>query len=232
MKKIIVSIMCILASAAILSTANAEIAGRASAQELRAALPSLERATGMKAKTLSTALTAYYCAGKLGYHDPRQILSVVDYTLPSTKRRLWVINLRTDRVVMHKLVAQAGNTGFIWARNFSNTHGSRESSIGVFRTANPYVGHDGYSLRIQGLDSGFNSAAESRDIVVHGADYVSEGFVHRNGYLGRSWGCLAVSKRTATPLINTIKNGTIIVSYYPDSRWLSESRFLHCGVTI
>lgn len=177
---------------------------------------------------LDLAIKAYSCAQKAGYKDPRQIISIIDYTLPSTQKRLWVIDLQTRQVIFNTLVAQGKYTGGLLARYFSDRPESKKSSLGLFLTDGTYVGHDGYSLRIQGLEPGFNDKAEQREIVIHGAWYVSESFARRAGRIGLSWGCPAVPKEVVTPLINTVKNGTLLFSYYPDPTWLAKSRFLHC----
>lgn len=188
--------------------------------------------TNLNPKVLDLALKAYTCARRMGFSDPRQILTVVDYTLPSTEKRLWVIDLQTKKILFNTLVAQGKYTGDLYARYFSDQPKSKESSVGLFVTEEPYVGHDGYSLRINGLDKGFNDKAESREIVVHGAWYVSESFIRRMGRLGKSWGCLAVPKDEITPMINQIKDGTLIFSYYPNPQWLATSKFLHCPTNV
>lgn len=177
---------------------------------------------------LKLAMKAYSCAIKAGYKDPRQIMSIIDYTLPSNQKRLWVIDLRTGHVIFNTLVAQGKFTGGLFAKYFSDRPESKESSIGLFVTDGTYVGHDGYSLRINGLDKGFNDKALEREIVIHGAWYVSDSFARRNGRIGLSWGCPAVPKEVVTPLINTVKDGTLLFSYYPEPAWLANSKFLHC----
>lgn len=188
--------------------------------------------TNLNPKVLNLAMRAYNCARKMGYNDPRRILTIIDYTLPSTEKRLWVIDLQTRKVIFNTLVAQGKYTGDLYARYFSDQPQSKESSIGLFVTEQPYVGHDGYALRINGLDKGFNDKAEERDIVVHGAWYVSESFARRMGRIGKSWGCLAVPKDMITPMINQIKDGTLVFSYYPNPQWLAQSKFLHCPTNV
>ena len=112
------------------------------------------------------------------------------------------------------------------ANAFSNTPESHQSSIGLFVTAETYIGKHGYSLRLDGLDRGFNDRARERAIVVHGASYVSPAFVKAQGRLGRSWGCPAVSAAVARPLIDAIKGGNLLFAYYPDQEWLRSSQYL------
>ncbi|HEX4849700.1 MAG TPA: murein L,D-transpeptidase catalytic domain family protein, partial [Puia sp.] len=113
------------------------------------------------------------------------------------------------------------------ALHFSNRPRSLESSIGFYVTADPYIGSNGYSLRLNGLEYGFNSNASRREIVVHGANYVSEDYINSNGYLGRSWGCPAVPMENSKDIIESIKNGTCLFIYSPIARYLSGSKILN-----
>lgn len=180
-------------------------------------------------KVLNLAMKSYHCALQSGYKDPRQLITIIDYTLPSIEKRLWVVDLAHQQVLFNTLVAQGKFTGGLFAKYFSDRPESKQSSIGLFLTGEPYVGHDGYSLRLNGLEQGFNDKAAEREIVIHGAWYVSESFAQRMGRIGLSWGCPAVPKDQVTPIINTIKDGTFVFSYFPDSAWLSQSKFLHCS---
>ncbi len=159
---------------------------------------------------------AFY-QGYLAYINTEQAtkpyLTIVDYALPSTEKRLFVMNLQTDRLIDRTWVAQGENTGLLWAKHFSNRYGTHKSSLGVFVTGQPFYGSVGYSLRIHGLTPGENTNAYNRDIVVHGASYVSPQFIARHGYLGRSWGCLALPLNRYRNIINTIKGGSVIYSY-------------------
>lgn len=190
----------------------------------------LGNARNLNPQVLNLAMKAYNCALRSGYKDPRQLITVIDYTLPSTQKRLWVIDLRHRQILFNTLVAQGKYTGGLLARYFSDKPESKESSLGLFLTGEPYVGHDGYALRLNGLEPGFNDKAASRDIVMHGAWYVSEAFARRMGRIGLSWGCPAVPKDEITPIVNTIKGGTFLFSYYPNPAWLKESRFLNCKI--
>ncbi|MES2998239.1 MAG: murein L,D-transpeptidase catalytic domain family protein [Pseudomonadota bacterium] len=183
------------------------------------------QASGLNPKALQLGLKAYTKARDEGL-DKQQILTIVDYTKPSTARRLWVLDLKNHTVLFNDYVAHGQNSGGNYARAFSDRPGSLESSIGVFLTESTYDGKHGYSLRIKGLEKGFNDRAESRDIVFHRADYATAQFAQSHGRLGRSWGCFAVSPTIATSLIHTIKSGTLVVAYYPDPSWLSKSQFL------
>lgn len=185
----------------------------------------LAKAHGLNPHVLQLALTAYHKLRAEGY-DKQRVLTIVDYSKPSTKRRLWVINLNDLNVPFHELVAQGKNSGLKYATQFSNTPRSLESSIGVYLTGRTYDGEHGYSMRLNGLEKGFNSNARVRDIVMHSAYYVSEQFAHLHGYLGRSWGCFALNPKVATPVIKKIKDGTVLFAYYPDKQWLDHSPYL------
>lgn len=191
----------------------------------------LGQAGNLNPLVLQYALRAYACAHAQKIGNPRY-LTIIDYSLPSTQKRMWVIDLKTATVSFHTLVAHGKNSGFVKTTSFSNLPGSDESSIGLFLTANTYMGHNGYSLKLNGLEKGFNSNAMQREVVIHGAAYVNDDFVNRYGRLGRSWGCPALSKLVSTPVINEIKNGTLVFSYYPQQQWLDNSTFLHCPVAL
>lgn len=184
------------------------------------------QAKNLKPEVVRLALVAYYKARHEGY-DQRGVLSVIDYSKPSTQRRFWVFDLKTNRLLFKELVAHGKNSGDIVASKFSNKMGSMTSSIGLYVTAKTaYVGRHGYSLRLIGLDKGFNSRAAERAIVVHGAPYVSKEFARQNGRLGLSWGCPALNPQVVKPVIDNIKGGTLIFAYYPDSKWMQRSRYL------
>ncbi len=178
-------------------------------------------------KALKVGLRAYGCARKQGLDD-KQVLTIIDYSKPSSEPRMWVLDMKNKKVDFEELVAHGKGSGLKNAHAFSNKSQSHQSSLGVFLTKNTYIGHKGYSLRLEGLEKGINDAALSRDVVVHGANYVSKAFVKNTGRLGRSWGCPAVSKKLAKPTIDKIKNGTLLVAYYPDKHWLQKSEYLHC----
>lgn len=171
------------------------------------------------------ALDAFYNSKKLGVNIKKPIITIIDYSLPSTKKRLWVLNIAKEQILYNSMVAHGINSGNKYATSFSNTIGSLQTSLGIFITGKTYMGRDGYSLRMKGLEKGVNDRAEERYIVLHGAPYVSKEFVASVGRAGRSWGCPAVEKYLAKPIINTIKDGTLIFSYYPDKIWLSKSKF-------
>lgn len=181
-------------------------------------------------EVLQAALRAYQCGRSEGHFDA-PLLTIIDYSLPSTQRRLWVIDLARKRVLFHELVAHGKNSGEERSASFSDAPGSLMSSIGLFRTAEVYRGKHGMSLRLDGLEPGINGRARERAIVVHGASYVSERSLSKLNQLGRSWGCPAVSIESHQKIINLIQGGTALFAYYPDANWLQRSEFLHCPAT-
>ncbi len=155
-------------------------------------------------------------------------LAVIDYSLPSTARRLWVFDLARPRLLFEELVSHGRGSGDARARVFSNQPESYQSSLGLFRTLDSYQGRNGYSLRLEGLEPGINDLAYQRAIVIHGADYVSKSFIERTGRLGRSHGCPAVRPEVTRPLIDSIKGDQYLFAYYPDQEWLANSPLLSC----
>jgi hypothetical protein len=168
------------------------------------------------------SLQAYEYA-KLGFDKLLQegrlvndsIISIIDFSLPSNKKRLFVIDLKNYKVLHNTLVAHGKNTGAEWATSFSNQHSSHKSSPGFYLTRETYQGKHGLSLRLEGLEAGINDHAYERGIVVHGADYVSENLANARGFIGRSHGCPAVPDQLSRPIINTIKEGTCLFIYHP-----------------
>jgi hypothetical protein len=197
-------------------------AGADLAEQLRAAAPSANP------KVLDLAARAAECARRQGLLDGLNHLAVIDYSLPSTQPRLWVFDLQRHLLLFQELVAHGRNTGEGRAERFSNVEGSKMSSIGLYQTADTYYGSNGYSLRLRGLDPGFNDNALARAIVMHGAPYVSQTIAERLGRLGRSWGCPALRPEVARTVIDTLKGGALLFAYYPDRKWLAESPFFKC----
>ncbi|HVC02331.1 MAG TPA: murein L,D-transpeptidase catalytic domain family protein [Steroidobacteraceae bacterium] len=184
-------------------------------------------APGANPLAVRLALDALQCAAGHGVASVER-LAVIDFSQPSTRRRLWIFDLHEPRLLMHELVAHGRNSGGDLATRFSNSAGSLESSLGLYRTLGTYQGDKGYSLRLQGLDPGFNDHALRRAIVIHGARYVSRQFAKREGRIGRSWGCPAVSIRVARRVIDSLKDGQMVFAYYPDPHWLEHSQLLNC----
>jgi hypothetical protein len=183
------------------------------------------KAPDLNPAVLKLALKAYNKARKQGY-DQKQILSVIDFSIPTNHKSLWIFDLKKDSVLYNTYVAHGKGSGLSKATHFSNVPGSEASSLGVYVTGNTYYGSDGYSLRLHGLSAGFNDKAYSRAIVMHGAWYVAPKFVNQYHRAGRSWGCTAVSKKLAKPVINTVKNGTLIFAYGNDKNWFAHGPYV------
>ena len=184
-------------------------------------------ASGISPAVLELAFSAVNCATKRGDIDSPSTLTVIDYSRPSVDERLWVFDLSDGSLLFKELVAHGRNTGENMATSFSDAMNSHQSSIGLFVTADTYVGSNGYSLRLHGLERGFNANARERAIVMHGAPYVDAKLATTQGRIGRSWGCPALREAVARDVIDTIRGGGVIFSYYPDSDWLKSSRFLN-----
>ena len=184
---------------------------------------------GLAPDVLSLAVGAVTCAVSSGDIETPRTLTVIDYSLPSTTPRLWVFDVASGRMLFKELVAHGRNTGDNMATSFSDVLNSRQTSLGLFVTRDTYVGSNGYSLRMHGLEPGFNGNAMDRAIVMHGAPYVDRTMAKRQGRLGRSWGCPALREAVAREVIDTVRGGGVIFSYYPDNNWLTHSRFINCG---
>ena len=190
----------------------------------------LRQASNLRPEVLELALEAYEQAEEGGFVR-REVLTIIDYEIPSFQQRLWVIDMKVGRVLYQEWVAHGmgkprGSGGTMEeALSFSNDMGTLKSSLGLFITAETYYGRHGYSLKLDGLEEGVNDNARERLIVLHGAQYVSENRAD-DRLIGRSWGCPAVRPGISNILIDAIKGGSVMWIYYPHEEWLEESEFL------
>ncbi len=191
-------------------------------ERLTAAAPDADPAV------LALALKARTCAMANPAAAPARRLAVIDYSRPSTEPRLWVFDLKRKTLLFAEHVAHGRGSGENIAQFFSNREGSHQSSLGLFLTAETYVGGNGYSMRMDGLEPGVNDAARDRLIVMHGAPYVDPLAALKQGRLGRSFGCPAVRPQVARELIDTLKQGQLLFAYYPDPEWMQGSALLGC----
>jgi hypothetical protein len=197
------------------------------AQSAKGLLPSLlKQAPGLRADVLRLAIDAADHAAHQGLIKRQNLLTVIDYSLPSTEPRLFVFDLAAHKLLFRELCAHGKNSGDNMANFFSNEPGSEATSLGLFVTADTYNGSNGYSLRLRGLEEGINDMAFDRAIVMHGAYYVSSEAIRALGRLGRSWGCPAIPVGAAKKVIDTIRGGSAVFAYYPEKRWLTASAFL------
>lgn len=162
------------------------------------------------------ALDGFYMLKEKGLVK-KNILTVVDFSLSSNTKRLWVIDLEKNVVLFQTLVAHGRNTGEEFAKNFSNQAESFKSSLGFYATGEVYEGKHGLSLKLDGLEKGLNDKARERAVVIHGADYVSESFIKQNKRLGRSQGCPAVPVEMNAKIINVIKDKSCLFIYHPSA---------------
>jgi hypothetical protein len=211
-----ISEMADMAEAVAAPVLDAVATPAAQAASMNLAVPAVfnERARGLSPKVLAAALDAVSCAQNRGVSGRNDLLTIIDYSLPSTEPRLWVLDLRKGEVLFHELVAHGAGTGEKYATRFSNVKDSRQTSLGLFLTGGTYEGGNGYSMKLRGLDPGINDRAEERYIVMHGAWYVNPEHARRQGRIGRSWGCPALSKEIAPTVIDTIKGGSFVYSYH------------------
>ena len=221
-----------MATAAPRSTANTAAANHAatnnSANFSAADFESTSRGS-IEDNVLDLALNAASCAVRSGKVSRPRTLTVIDYSRPSSEKRMWVYDLQTKNLLYEELVAHGQGSGGNVPNAFSNEPETHRTSLGLFATDTTYVGRNGYSLRLDGLDAGINDRARERAIVIHGAPYVSEDFVKANGRLGRSWGCPAIRAELAREMIDRIKGDGLVFAYYPD-KGLQSSKFLTgCG---
>jgi len=207
-------------------------------QHLLAATPSYQPlvdklsrvAPGINQQALKHAIAAMQCAVNNGA-EPALRLAVIDYSQPSSARRLWMFDLQRNRLLLRDFVAHGRMSGENFATQFSNAVGSYQSSLGLFRTEETYLGKHGYSLRMDGLERGVNDRARERAIVIHAADYVNPRWISKQGRIGRSLGCPAVRPEVARMVIDNLKGGQFMFSWYPDRRWLQRADYLNCKNT-
>jgi hypothetical protein len=220
-------LLSFLAFASLILIAGKPLAAPAqSGKNLLAAL--VKAAPAADPQVLKLAVTAVNCAQAHGM-ESSQRLAVIDYSRASAEPRLWVFDLNRQTLLYQEWVAHGRNSGDSYAHAFSNAPGSLQSSLGLFRTGDTYQGRNGYSLRMDGLESGVNSNALERAIVMHGAPYVSAEAAQMQGRVGRSWGCPALREGIARQVIDKLKGGQFVFAYYPDQRWLGSSSYLHCN---
>ena len=182
---------------------------------------------GMNSSVFNSALQGLQKLDAEGAVKNNDIITIIDFSQPSNKKRLYVLDLENKKILFNTLVAHGRNSGTLWANSFSNNASSLKSSPGFYVTAETYMGDNGYSLRLDGMEKNINDNARDRDIVMHGAPYVDQSAIHSLGFLGRSWGCPAVPESSHKEIINTIKNGTCLFIYSQDQNYLQKSSILN-----
>jgi hypothetical protein len=182
---------------------------------------------GLQEEAFELAYTGYYKLLEEGRVQREDVLTIADFSKPSSQNRLFVIDMEEGKILHKTLVAHGRKSGLIYANDFSNKPESNKSSLGFFLTLQSYYGAKGYALRLQGLEKGINDKAFERAIVLHGSDYVTTQFANSNGYLGRSLGCPAVPMKQTKEIINHIKGGSLLFIYHPTTQYKEKSTILN-----
>jgi len=180
-----------------------------------------------QAEVIQMAIAGYLNLVSEGKVEKGSPLSVIDFSLPSSKERLWIFDVEAGELLYHSLVSHGRNSGDLMAKKFSNINSSFMSSLGFYVTGETYQGKHGYSLRLDGVEKGFNDRARERAIVIHGADYANREFVKDTGRLGRSLGCPALPMDIYKEVINTIKDGSCLFIYGNDAEYLNKSSLIN-----
>ena len=175
----------------------------------------------------SLAFSGFEKLNAQGRLSADSILTIIDFSKSSRENRLFVVDLKKQELLFKSIVAHGRNTGEDFAKSFSNAMNSHKSSLGFYVTGGTYMGSNGFSMLLNGVEKGFNDKAKDRAIVMHGADYASEQVIRYKGYLGRSYGCPALPRPINKKVIETIKEGNCMFIYYPDHKYLSNSRILN-----
>ena len=178
-----------------------------------------------KLESFTEALKGFYLLKEKGVVK-KNILTLIDFSLSSNAKRLWVIDLTTNTILYNSLVAHGRNTGDEFASSFSNSAQSFKSSLGFYATGEIYTGKHGKSLKLDGLEKGINSNARARAVVIHAADYVSNTFIQNNKRLGRSLGCPAIPMELTNEIIQTIKDKSCLFVYYPSEAYKVASKLV------
>ena len=183
--------------------------------------------SGLSQAAFDYAVKGYEYLKAKGKIVNANVLSIVDFTKPSSKKRLFILDLKNYKVLFNTYVSHGQGSGAAMATQFSNLAESHQSSLGFYTTSDTYIGKHGLSLHLQGMETGINDKALERAIVMHGAPYVCESFVKARGYLGRSHGCPAISEQLAKPIIEKIKNGSCLFIYSENNKYLNSSRIIN-----
>lgn len=182
---------------------------------------------GLSKKAWQYALKGYQKLLAKGRIEKSDVITICDFSLSSRQKRLFIIDLKNFGVVLNTYVAHGRRSGGEYAKKFSNSTNSHQSSLGFYITKNPYYGENGLSLRLEGIEKGFNDKALRRNIVVHGSEYAGDNFLNTNKFLGRSHGCPAVPEEDVETVIDTIKEGSCFFIYYPAKKYLTASKILN-----
>lgn len=225
MKKVIFYLLLLMVPVLNLARINEPVSIEASSMNVYTALnlASLQLSKDIFSLAIK-GLKKLEAEGKL--NNPN-IITIADYSQSSSKKRLYVIDLKSGKLLFNTYVAHGRNTGEEFAKSFSNEEGSLKSSLGFYITEHPIVGsHTGYALMINGVEKGINDNAAKRAIIIHSADYATETFIKKHGRLGRSFGCPVLPPDMNKPIIESIKGGTCLFIYHPNNQYISGSSLL------
>jgi len=182
---------------------------------------------GLSKKAWQYAVKGYKKLLAKGKIENTDVITICDFSLSSRQKRLFIIDLKNGELLLNTYVAHGRRSGMEYARSFSNKTNSHQSSLGFYITRNQYYGENGLSLRLDGIEKGFNDKALRRNIVVHGSGYANNDFLNANSFLGRSYGCPAVPEGEIETIVNTIKEGSCFFIYYPAKKYISSSKILN-----
>lgn len=185
---------------------------------------------GISEEAFNYAMKGFDYLNKLNLITQKNIITIVDFSKPSTQKRLYVIDTNTGTILFNTWVAHGRNSGEAYANQFSNLPESHQSSLGFYTTMQTYKGSHGYSLRLKGCEPGINDKAFERAIVIHGADYVSDRFISSRGALGRSYGCPAIPTEVCKKIIDVIKEGSCLFLYHPTMKYCTQSKILNSRI--
>lgn len=182
---------------------------------------------GLSQEAFEYAVKGYNHLKNKGRIKNSRVLTIIDFTKPSSQKRLFIVDVENSQLLFNTYVAHGRNTGEAYAKRFSNTPESFQSSLGFYVTTGTYMGKNGFSMQLEGMEAGINDKADERAIVMHGAPYVSEGFIRSRGYIGRSHGCPAVPESLNKPIIEKIKNGSCMFIYSNDMSYINRSKIIN-----
>jgi hypothetical protein len=182
--------------------------------------------TGISRDAFFKAWQGYYQLTQSNRDVKTGLITIIDFSQPSNKERLFVIDINNRKLLFTSLVAHGRNSGLVYARSFSNKPETYKSSLGFYKTLNTYEGENGFSLRLEGLEKNINDKVYERSIVMHGADYVSKEIAKAKGYIGRSYGCPAIPHDIACDIIKTIQNGSLLFIYHPSKKYEKQSSLI------
>jgi hypothetical protein len=185
------------------------------------------RRSGLDEEAFEYAWRGYHNLLKKGLLRKKNVLSICDFSQSSSRKRMYVIDIFHKKLLYRTYVAHGQNSGSEYATSFSNEQNSFKSSLGFYLTSRTYYGRNGLSLKIEGLDTGYNDRASKRNIVLHGCSYASPVHLQNYGSLGTSLGCPAMPASMSPKIIRVVRNGSCFFIYHPTKKYLDGSSILN-----